>query len=416
MGMKHFLNLILTFAILTVVLSGCSLFAAAAPTPEPTPEPTPTPAPTPTPTPEPFADGFDICGSHYFTGARHINLRGYSEEDIETLLEVKPYLKNLESLVLGNEQRNPVVWDEICEMEQAFPGVRIVYRFDMYGKTFTLWDEKMDLNHRAVDDNGEHIREVIRCMPNLTFLDLDTCGIDSEHCASIRDDFPDVEVVWRIWFGSGRNYTARTDVERILASKPSAFGALTTENTHDLMYCTKVRYLDLGHNDALKTIDFCAYMPDLEVAILAMTFRVKDLEPLRNCVKLEFLELQSNDITDVSPLSGLYNLEYLNLVQNFDLKDISPLYGLTKLKKLYLGCTDPVPKEQVEHFKECVPKCAVNTISFDPHEGDWRYDFNRESHLSERYELLKEQFGYNGDASPYSIARNDPLYEPHDDE
>lgn len=406
----YFYFLFVLLVLFAVILTGC----AGSVRPEPTPEPTP--QPTPSPTPEPFAEGFDLCGNHYATDVRYLSLKGYTEQDTEILLEVKPYLTKLENIVLGNERTDPVSWDEIRELEQAFPGVTITYLFNLYGKDCTLQDTVLDLNHRAIDDNGEYLMQVLPCMQNLTLVDLDSCGIDSEHCAAIRDAFPSIEVVWRIWFGRSGNYTCRTDVERILASKPSAFGPLTTENTHDLMYCTKVKYLDLGHNDALGTIDFCAYMPDLEVAILAMTFRIKDLTPLQNCTKLEFLELQSNDITDVSPLSGLYNLEYLNLVQNFDLEDISPLYGLTKLKKLYLGCTDPVPKEQVAHFQECVPNCAVNTISFDPHDGDWRYDFNRESHLSERYELLKEQFGYNGDASPYSIAYNDPLYYPHEEE
>lgn len=408
---KRFLILI-SLLTLALLFAGCGTEVDAAVTPEPSP--VPTPAPTPAPTPEPFAEGFDLCGRHYEKDAAEIDLSGYGEADLEMLLAVKPYLTSLERIELGSEEISPVPWEEIYELEQAFPGIEIGYTFDMYGKTFHLSDSKMDLNHREVDDQGEYIREVIRCMPNLTFLDLDSCEIDSEHCAAIRDDFPGIEVVWRIWFG--HRYTVRTDVERILASKPSAYGDLKSSNMHDLMYCTKVKYLDLGHNDTLDRIDFCAYMPDLEVAIIAMTFRVSDLTPLTNCTKLEFLELQSNEITDLRPLSGLYDLEYLNLVQNFELNDITPLFGLKKLKKLYLGCTDPVPKMQVEAFRSLMPNCAINTISFDPHEGDWRYDFSRESHTSERYDLLKEQFGYNGEASPYSVAENDPLFYPHDDE
>ena len=405
---------LIAFAVAAVfLLAGC--VGASAGIQEPTPEPTFTPEPTPEPTPVPFADGFDLCGKHYETDTRSLDLRGYTAEDTEILLEVKPYLTALAHIELGDESSFPLTWEEIRELEEAFPGVRVHYSFSVYGKTFSLQDERLDLNHRTIEDQGELLRRIIPCMPELKLVDLDTCGIDNEHCAALRDEFSNVEIVWRIWFGSGGRYTARTDVERILASKPSAFGALTAENTHDLMYCTKVRYLDLGHNDALGAIDFCAYMPDLEVAIIAMTFKVKDLTPLKDCTKLEFLELQSNDITDVSPLAGLKNLEYLNLVQNFELEDITPLFGLRKLKKLYLGCTDPVPKVQVEAFKALMPKCAVNTISFDPHEGDWRYDFSKESHLSDRYELLKEQFGYNGDASPYSIPMNDPLYYPHDE-
>ena len=406
-----------TITLATILLLfGCdskAFKAEATPTAIPIVEVSPTPLPTPTPTPEPFADGFDICGVHYKKDTTFIDFRNYKKKDLETLRNVYPYLTNLKKLNLGNEQFNPIPWKRIYNLTQEFRDVKIIYHFNIYGKNCSLQDTVLDLNHCEIDDQGEYIRQIISCMPNLKYLDLDTCGIDSEHCAAIRDDFPDMEVVWRIWFGSRNRYTVRTDVERILASKPSAYGNLTTENTHDLMYCTKVKYLDLGHNDSLGSIEFCSYMPELEVAIIAMTFRVKDISPLQNCPKLEFLELQSNKIIDVAPLSDLKNLEYLNLVQNFDLRDITPLYGLHKLKKLWLGCTDPVPKEQIEEFKNQNPDCSVNTISFDPHEGDWRYDFSRESHVSERYELLVEQFGYKGEASPYSIAENDPLFQPH---
>ena len=46
--------------------------------------------------------------------------------------------------------------------------------------------------------------------------------------------------------------------------------------------------------------------------------------------------VNSNSITDISPLAGLTNLTSLNLQSN-SITDISPLKGLTKLTQLYLG-------------------------------------------------------------------------------
>ena len=54
--------------------------------------------------------------------------------------------------------------------------------------------------------------------------DRDYCGVSNEAMAQIRDENPNVEVVWRIWFGE--NYSVRTDVERILASKPTVGGMI----------------------------------------------------------------------------------------------------------------------------------------------------------------------------------------------
>jgi internalin A len=48
------------------------------------------------------------------------------------------------------------------------------------------------------------------------------------------------------------------------------------------------------------------------------------------------LYLEENQISDLSALSGLTNLTYLDLSNN-QLSDISALSGLTKLESLYLS-------------------------------------------------------------------------------
>jgi len=47
------------------------------------------------------------------------------------------------------------------------------------------------------------------------------------------------------------------------------------------------------------------------------------------------LALNTNDISDVSALAGLYNLGNLYLWEN-TISDISPLENLTKLNQLYI--------------------------------------------------------------------------------
>ena len=59
-------------------------------------------------------------------------------------------------------------------------------------------------------------------------------------------------------------------MERILASTRAKGGAVTDAEAQVLKYCTKVKYLDLGHNEVLTDISFAAYMPELEVAIFAI--------------------------------------------------------------------------------------------------------------------------------------------------
>ena len=249
-------------------------------------------------------------------------------------------------------------------------------------------------------------------MKNLEVLDMDFCGVSNEEMAVIRDAYPDVNVVWRIWFGD--SYSVRTDVEKILASKPSAGGLVRDRDAEALKYCTKVKYLDVGHNEILTDISFVSYMPELEVAVLAMN-NIADLSPLASCKKLEYLEIQTNArITDLSPLASCTELEHLNIANCRNFSDITPLFGLNKLKRLWLGCSAPVPQEQIEEFAALHPDCELNTTVWsDPTSEGWRVDhvdpYTNQVYYDERYEKLIEQFGYlEGD---YSFASRDPKYK-----
>ena len=63
---------------------------------------------------------------------------------------------------------------------------------------------------------------------------------------------------------------------------------------------------------------------------------ISDLSALAKLTELEWLALNYNNISDISPLAGLTRLEQLYLGRN-NISDISPLAGLTRLEQLYLG-------------------------------------------------------------------------------
>ena len=62
---------------------------------------------------------------------------------------------------------------------------------------------------------------------------------------------------------------------------------------------------------------------------------ISDLSPLVGLTNLTWLNLEFNSISDISPLAGLTNLTRLNLEFN-SISDISPLAGLTNLTDLLL--------------------------------------------------------------------------------
>ena len=284
--------------------------------------------------------------------------------------------------------------------------------FEVYGQTFNINDTEVNLSHIEIDDNGAAIASMLPFMKNCTLLDLDSCGRGEEFDAAagkIREDNPNVKVVWRIWFGENYCYSVRTDVERILASQ--AAGSISVENgMNSLKYCTEVKYLDIGHNSDVTNIDFTAYMPRLEVAILAMS-QWTDCSPLANCPNLWYLEMQTTGCNDLSPLAGLKKLTNLNICYDTAIWDISPLYGLP-LERLWIGKLVPVSEKQLNEFKALHPDCKINTTTIDPTAEEWRYIFNTETLQNEcdpAYERIREIFEYSNPRSQV-FTYNDPLY------
>ena len=141
---------------------------------------------------------------------------------------------------------------------------------------------------------------------------------------------------------------------------------------------------------------FVPYMPDLEVCI--MYNPMANINGIEQCPKLEFFECYSCNLKDISPLAACTELKHLNVCYN-NLTDISPLYGLTKLERLWIARNPDIPADQIEHFKELVPGCEVNTTTHNPTRGGWRYFDEEFTQITPRYELLRQQFRYEDTTS-----------------
>ena len=356
-------------------------------------------------------------GTKVPANTRELELPDDTPGEVLLALVLLPKLKTVELGACEDAAASPLDWEALAQIEAARPDTEFHYSFTLYRKSFDLQSTEMDLNHITMTDDGALVKKVAACLPGLTLLDMDFCGVDNEHMAEIRDSLPNAEVVWRIWFGDNpiSGYSVRTDVTRILASNPGIGGELTPENAAALKYCTKVKYLDLGHNDQLTDLSFVRYMPDLEVAVLAMC-GFRDLSPLADCPKLEYLEIQTGAVNDLRPLAGLKNLRHLNICWNFAVTDITPLYELTELERLWIGRYDPIPREQIEEMQRRAPNCQINVETKNPTEEGWRYvEYNEFGYgvPHPRYELLRHQFDYGNAPYCYSYIGNDPLYNRH---
>ena len=367
------------------------------------------------PTPVPVFN-VNVLGTDYPSDTAVLDLSGKGRDAILSAVDSLRQFTALDRIVLGSES-DGLSWDDIAAIHEAAPNAALDYAFTLYGTEQNLANETVNLWHVPVGDRGAAVTAVLPYMTRCTYLDMDSCGVSNEDMDAIRQAFPAVNVVWRVNF---KGYSVRTDVERILASRPSVAGELHDEDVVVLKYCNGCKYLDLGHNESLTNIEFVRGMPNLEVAVIAMN-PISDLSPLLDCPHLEYLETQTTSVTDLTPLSQLKELRHLNICQLPGLTDISPLFELPDLMRLWIGSVTPIPAEQVERMRQIAPACEIDTEVVDPTTGTWRVwgyikvslplysdvDYDQEV-LSPRYYLLQEQFGYKD--QDFAFASNDPLY------
>ena len=163
-----------------------------------------------------FHYSFSILGREVPLDAQTLDLSGLSHDEAVGAVPYFACLHSLSEVELGRQGDSDITLEDIKSLSSACPATAFKYTMSLYGVEFNLADETLDLNHIKMDDEGAAVREVISCMPNLKTLDMDYCGVSNQAMAGIRSEFPNVDVIWRVWFGD--KYSVRTDAERILAS------------------------------------------------------------------------------------------------------------------------------------------------------------------------------------------------------
>ena len=428
--MKKTLLIFMTAAL--ILLCGCGMAAIAAdPTPEPTPEATPTPTPTPEPTPTPVPVLSFPDGSTHPADETSLDLTELKHSQVSELLPLLAQMPDLQHIDLGSDgawtgdppaitfqlalverpekATRDLSWSDILSVIQAAPQAEVLYRFCFFGREFTTLDEEMNLEYSQMTDEGAAVREILPCMQNCRWLNMDSCGVSSDTMAQIRRDYPEMQVDWRIRFGE--NCSVRTDVERILASNFDHH--LTDANSADLKYCTKVKYLDLGHNYDLHDWTFMQEMPDLEVAVLTVA-GWNDLYQFANHPKLWYLEIApiAHTYFDLEPLGTLTNLEHLCICGMGDTDNWQVLKNLTKLKSLWIGhyTVQSFPEGAIDELHEALPNAEINITELTGCAGTWKT--NPDGSQPARYITVSNIFEYSNYQNVCAYPKNDPNANP----
>ena len=297
--------------------------------------------------------------------SQSLDLSWLKPEHVEEACKIITLLPQLKNVCLIDESGlSALSIEDVSKLMDAVPEVSFEYSFELFGEQFTTEDERMEfVMTRIGNDGAQQIRQALNIMPKCSYLKVDRCGVDSEVMASIREDYPNVKVVWRIFFGK---FNCLTDEEMLRLTN-----GLKDEHIEQLKYCNDVKYLDIGHDDELTDISFIKYMPKLEICIMSGSI-VEDLSPFQDHQNIEFLELCfCMRIKDISPLANCPNLKYLN-ISFTSVSDISATENLPMGRFVAMGLK--IDSASQAKFIQLHPDSLYRFEGQQCYGYAWRYD------------------------------------------
>ena len=119
------------------------------------------------------------------TDARSADLSAMSVADCEAAARKLALLPGIESVKLGAEG-GVLTWSDISRLRQILPRPAFQYAFKLYGVDCDLSNTTINLYRVPVTDNGNFIDEVMNYMPQLTYVDMDSCGLDPRRLEEIN--------------------------------------------------------------------------------------------------------------------------------------------------------------------------------------------------------------------------------------
>ncbi len=279
-----------------------------------------------------------------------------ADADPKELADMLPYFSRLETVTFTGAL--PAM-DEITALREQFPQTQFTWKLTLQG--IALEESTQELDLTGVPLTVEEFEAVLPYLPNLTYVDMTDCGISNEDMDALRSRHEAIKIVWTVNLGSW--YRLRTDATWFM---PIKHGYLPRGNDlYNLRYCHDIIAIDIGHR-SVDNIDFVAFMPHLKYLLIGDS-TITDLTPLTGLTELIYLEMFLTTPQDLSPLATLTALEDLNM--HYVWGDAEVIAQMTWLKNLWWkGCG----WYQQQMLREAIPDCHFNFTSFSSTGEGWR--------------------------------------------
>ncbi len=311
----------------------------------------------------------------------------------EDIFDMLTLFKDLKEVILEG-----AVTDEETKLllSERFPGIDFVTTLTVAGKEISTSSDFIDLNFTPIYDL-EAFERVLKAFKHLKKIEMCGCYVSNEDMAALCEKYPNIKFVWRVYMGQ---WSVRTDAVAfsvLIANYDHK--RLTSADIEVLKYCPDIEALDLGHQALTDISCIPEYMPKIKVLILADNM-ISDLSPLSKLKHLHYLEFFVNRVTDLSSLAECRELVDLNMSYNYGIKDITPLLDLPLLERLWMEHVS-VSETDVDLLRKTYPNAIIVNYGKGSVDQGWR------GH--ERYYAMIDMF-YNDYMSDSFSKYDEPVF------
>ncbi|MCL1831546.1 MAG: hypothetical protein FWG45_01390 [Oscillospiraceae bacterium] len=172
-------------------------------------------------------------------------------------------------------------------------------------------------------------------MATLTFAACDGCNTDETTTDEYTDTITDTDTVTETT--ADETTFTYDDLGNIIASQETAFTDMTDDELAELVQSgiipRETTWLNLAGNN------------------------LTDITPLERLTDMDVLYLEHNEIADLSPLMNMRGLTRLTVSGN-PVTDLSPLFALSELQVVRVVGIELMP-EQIDELQGHLPECEI---------------------------------------------------------
>ena len=303
----------------------------------------------------------EVSGVVLSSSLRELNLSGTPGLTAAGLGDLLGYFPELATLYLG---RTDLPQEALLALEKGKPGLFVVWDMELCGVTVSRDARELDLAGQSITDLPA-LEERLTLFPNLERVIMAGCGIPSGEMDALNKRHADIRFVWSVNLGG---ITLRTDAEYFAPNK--YYIEVTDEDLPELRYCEDLICVDIGHMRGVTNCEWVKYLPKLKYLVIADT-NIRDISPLSQLQELVFLELFMSPIRDYSPLLECKKLEDLNLGYTYG--SYEPILQMTWLKRLWWpGNLKALNWSARNALRQALPEAKMNFVAGSSTGEGWR--------------------------------------------